>query len=143
LAGDRITLFADGEETTLADWDDTVAEGADIAPSNDFQIVRFFRGLKIAVFDRANRSVTLSFVVNQEWNDDVEAWDKWNQIRNDVPATGDLTWESRNAFGTRSRYVIGCGVQVKPVRRMGSATWFRYDIIGGEMTTQTPTGGAA
>ncbi len=143
MAGDRITLFADGADVILADWDDSVQEGADIAPENTFQIVSFFRGLKIAVFDRVNRSVTLSFVVNHEWADDVEAWDKWNQIRNAVPAVGDLTWETRNSFGGRSRYILNCGVQVRPVRRMGSATWFQYQIIGGEMTTQTPTGGAS
>lgn len=135
---DRIAIFADGKETLLCDWTDFVQEGADVSPQSQVQVVQYFRGSEAAAFDRGNQSVTLNFIVNREFTDEVKAFNAWVNCQAVTPRSGNLIWRTRNGRSQLTRYLVNCVVQVKPVRRMGAAVWMQYTCIGGSITTTPP-----
>lgn len=138
MAGDRISIFAAGREFVLAELTDTVQEGTDVEPDGEFQVVRYLFGTAATVIDRRNELVTLTFTVGREYRNEVQAWDKWVNCRNNTPRAGNLSWLARGSTSRLTRYVVGCVLRVRPVLRSGSYVRLQYNVIGGQVTTQPP-----
>ncbi len=121
----------------LVDWTDIVLDNPSIEPDFGMQVVSYFRGAEVAVFDRLSERSVINLTVMREWGSLGEATAWRYDARSLCPRVAPVSFSERDyKNGLTNRFLSNAAVILKILPNIGVATFTQVQIIGGKFTNR-------